>query len=342
MGRLGSIVAAGSLALVVLAMLPTAAAAAPTLAQPVSIEVPGGPFLRVRVTPGRTWSGTLDVESSSPSRPVSVVLYPTDGLTAPSTGVSFSLRGQALRPVGAPHAEGSWLTLGRSHLSVPASGSVPVRLRVAVPIGASPGEHVAGIALQPVAAQKSRYGSLEVRTVSRVAVAVVVVVPGPASFRLAIGHPKFPALPSHRHRAPAMVVPLTDTGGDYSRMVLSATVTGPSGRRRRVSRRLGVILPGDTSHVSLPWPAPLTAAGAYTVALDATWPGGSSSSVYHIHLAGAQVHSRLLGGHGWASYRSLLVAASCLSVAMGLCILALRALRRRATSSATTGPGADR
>lgn len=350
-----------AVALVAALVLPAAPAAAST---PAPLPAPafmlgiagmvGRSYATIKVAPGSTWSGAVKVIDPA-SRSSAVELYPTDGLTAPNTGVSFALAGQPLRPAGAPHAEGSWLTLGRSRLSVPASSAVKVPLRVTVPVGALPGEHVAGVALQPITPQKSLSGNLAVTVVSRVVMAVVVVVPGPSAFHLAIGRPKFPTR-SARTSHPAISIPLTDTGTDYAKAKLSATITGPSGYRRHVSRQLNVVLPGDTAHVSIPWLAPL-AAGTYAVTLHATWPGGGSSATFHTYFAKAvhfsasgarpgSVRSHRTGSTAHVSLASRLISAlfhhlalagSAVAAGLLLLLILLLSLRRRRYRGAHAG-----
>lgn len=351
-------------ALVAALVLPATPAVASTSAPPPApafmlgiAGMVGRSYATIKVAPGSAWSGAVKVVDPA-SYPASVELYPTDGLTAPNTGVSFALRDQALRPPGAPHAEGSWLSLGRSRLVVPASSALKVPLRITVPAGALPGEHVAGVALQPIAPQRSLSGSLAVTVVSRVVMAVVVVVPGPAGFHLAIGRPKFPSFSTHAPH-PAISIPLTDTGADYAKAKLSATIAGPSGYRRHVSRQLRTILPGDTAYASIPWPAPL-AAGAYAVALHATWPGGSSSAVFHerldrsVHVSASQAHRgqarpRSSGRaiHASLASRLLSVLRHHLAIVMSACavglllllILLLPLRRRRYRGAHAAGRG---
>jgi hypothetical protein len=91
---------------------------------------------------------------------------------------------------GAPRSAGRWLTLARRSIVLSPGTTVQVPFRVRVPAGAGPGDHFAGIVAvdsAEVARQGRRSragGDLQLRFVSRLAIAVHMRLPGPAHRRM--------------------------------------------------------------------------------------------------------------------------------------------------------------
>lgn len=240
---------------------------------------PGAGWLTAQVAPGDTWHGQFILSDSANSAGGRVQLYATDGITAPSSGLSFSSQGQSLRPSNAPHAEGSWLTLGASTVNVTPGQQQIFPVTVTVPLGTLPGDHVAGIVAQAVGQTSTTTQGLQVNVQTRVAMAVVVVVQGAASFQLHIGQP----VASATTNGSQLTVPLTNTGLLYADSHISITLHGPNGYHASINRSLNIILPGDTIDVQIPWVNTLRP-GIYSANLVDTWNTGSTSANYTLDV----------------------------------------------------------
>ena len=97
--------------------------------------------------------------------------------------------------------------------------------------------------------------------------AVLVRVPGPAAFEVALGRS---ALEATVDRIGAVVVPITDTGRLLGKPILTVTLTR-HGYRRTVVRDVDTLLPGGTAHFPVEWPDPL--AGTYGIRVCASGAG---------------------------------------------------------------------
>ncbi len=138
--------------------------------------------------------GRVGVISRS-GRPQAVALQGVDVGTAATGGLDYGDR--------APRAAGRWVTLSRGSLDLAPGASVDVPFAVHVPAGARSGDHVAGvvaydpgeIAREQRAARRQGRG-LRLAFRSRLAIAVVVRVPGPRHPRLTFGGAGVNASPS--------------------------------------------------------------------------------------------------------------------------------------------------
>jgi hypothetical protein len=104
---------------------------------------------------------------------------------------------------GSPHAVGRWVTLSRTSLALAPGAPVDVPFAVRVPAGARAGDHVAGVvAFDPGEVARERRAArrqgrgLRIAFRSRLAIAVVVRVPGPRHPRLTFGGAGVNASPS--------------------------------------------------------------------------------------------------------------------------------------------------
>lgn len=194
---------------------------------------------------------------------VDLVINAVDGVTAPPSGAVYANRADPVVEAGA------WLTPDLTQLTLGAGQSSLVGFTVRVPADAVPGDHLAGLALEnthPVAGN----GQISISSVVRTVVGVLIKVPGPAGFDMAVGAALIQPLIAQG--VASVVVPVTDTGLLLGRPTLTITLSGPNGYRRTLSRNLDTILPGDTIDYPFPWPDSL-AAGAYTIEVSAIGPG---------------------------------------------------------------------
>lgn len=302
----------------------------------------GSAWITADVEPGTTWDGSVVV--SNPSRSgVRILLYPADGLTSPATGLAFSDRGDPLRAPSAVHAEGSWLSLPVGTLTLAAGQSVHLPFSVSVPVGAVPGDHVAAIVAEDASTDERTARNVSITVVSRVAMAVVVVVPGPAAAALTLGRPVLRA--SGVDHLATLLLPITDVGLLFTEPDLTVMLTGP-GTHQVVRRTLQVILPGDTVDLALPWPDSLPVA-SYTVRATLRWPGGADSLTDGLRTAAPLTGTPELAPHTRLVLRQVATTPVLLEVAAGVGVgvlaLALAAFvwlwrRREARPSSTVAP----
>ena len=146
------IIAAVVSALVALIPAAPAGAAAPTgAAGPTTFSVspaypsPTDPLSRSYFRPVVS-AGSSVVESvavvDTGERPVQLLVYPVDGLTATTSGTVYADRSDPRTRAG------TWVTAAQSSLTVLPHHQVLVSFRVDVPADATPGDHVAGIAFE--------------------------------------------------------------------------------------------------------------------------------------------------------------------------------------------------
>jgi hypothetical protein len=194
------------------------------------------------------------------------VIYAADGLTSSVSGAVYGDLGQPLA------AAGAWLTPHSQTVMVPADGEAEVHFAVTVPRTATPGDHLAGIAAQSGAARPSGSGHLRVIVVARAVVGVLVRVPGPASFDVAVGKPTIDEGPEHIGE---VVTPITDTGRLIGKPIDSVSLRGPNGYLKMVRKSLDTLLPGGTAQFPVYWPDPLH--GRYEVTSCVSGAGLSRS-----------------------------------------------------------------
>lgn len=287
---------------------------------------PTGAYFTPTIVPGSRWAGGVVAVNSS-NRPLGARVYATDALTAPIGGVVYPT-GHRTR-----HGAGAWVTAAQRRITVAPHQSLTVPFVVAVPAGTTPGDHVAGLAVEVTEPSRGS-GTFAVSTVTRVVLAVVVHVPGGLAPHLQVSGVDLQMLPGNRGQVVA--IGLRNDGQTLTRPLLTVTVSGSSGYRRAVAASLGTMLPGDPVTRVVPWPDPLPA-GAYTVDVRAAPPGAPETAVETAATldAGAtgstagdtlpMAVARLVGAERWSPVRPepLLL----LVVVGGLVIIRLRLQR---------------
>jgi len=220
-------------------------------------------YFKPVLAPGTTYTDDVLVTSSS-SGPLNLLVSPVDGLTGQTSGAVYANRDVPVRKAGA------WVTPAISALSLAPGAQTLVPFTVAVPANATPGDHLAGIAVEDANPQ-SASGQFAVTEVFRTVVGVDIVVPGPAQSDLHLSGLGLRALPG------AGVASLTIHIGDHGRKLVKPLVAvslrGPGGYRRTIDRQLDTILPGDTIAYPFLWPDSLRA-GTYHAVVRGT--GGPS------------------------------------------------------------------
>lgn len=202
------------------------------------------------------------IVSNSASKPVTLRVYPVDGLTGATSGVVYGNHQDQLRGAGL------WVTPAVSKVTVPANSQTAVGFTLRVPTSAAIGQHLAGLALENVHSGKSA-GRFSVTEVLRTVVGIEVAVPGPSKSRLSLS--SFSIAPIQGTTYPSVVVNLSNIGTSLCKPTLAIALKGPDGIQRS-SRRLDTVLPGSAIPYPFVWPHSL-AAGSYNAAITATGCG---------------------------------------------------------------------
>jgi hypothetical protein len=217
-------------------------------------------FIRT-VQSGGSFSDQVIVTNTA-SKPVTLRVYPVDGLTGATSGVVYGNRGVQL------HGAGLWVTPAVNQVTVPGNSQTTVGFTLRVPNNASVGQHLAGLALEDVRAGRSS-GRFSVTEVLRTVVGIEVTVPGPRHSRLHLA--SFSIAPIEGTTYPSVVVNLSNTGSNMCKPALAVSLTGPGGVQR-ATRQLDTVLPGSSIPYPFVWPHSL-AAGTYSANIAATGCG---------------------------------------------------------------------
>jgi len=202
------------------------------------------------------------VVTNTAAKPVTLRVYPVDGLTGATSGVVYGNRGVQL------HGAGQWVTPAVPLVTVPGNSQTTVGFTLKVPANATVGQHLAGLALEDVNTGRSG-GRFSVTEVLRTVVGIEVAVPGPSLHHLALE--SFSIAPIQGTTYPSVVVNLANTGTSLCKPRLLVALNGPSGVQR-ASRQLDTVLPGDSIPYPFVWPNSL-AAGSYSANITATGCG---------------------------------------------------------------------
>ena len=186
-------------------------------------------YFRYGLRPGRRARGTIRLVSSS-TRPVDVVLLAVDVRTAATGGLDY----------GASQSRGldPELKLGRRSVTLSPGGGAEVPFTASVPRSATPGDRFAGIvALNRAQVRSARRKAgkkvFSLRFLPRLAIAVQVTVPGPATHELKLGNVGMDVTPSSTD----VTLLLRNTGNKLIRRTGGRLAISHNGRvlvRRRV------------------------------------------------------------------------------------------------------------
>jgi hypothetical protein len=202
------------------------------------------------------------IVSNTAAKPVTLRVYPVDGLTGATSGVVYGNRQDQLKGAG------QWVTPANSQVTVPARSQITLAFSMQVPGSAGVGQHLAGLALEDIHSGKSA-GRFSVTEVLRTVVGIEVVVPGVSRSRLSLQ--SVAIAPIEGTTYPSVVVGLTNAGTTLCKPTLSVALHGPGGVQR-ATRQLDTVLPGDSIPYPFVWPHSL-AAGNYTANITATGCG---------------------------------------------------------------------
>jgi Bacterial protein of unknown function (DUF916) len=277
-------------------------------------------YFKPVLTPGGTASDELEVTSTSDA-PVQLLIYPVDGLTGQTSGAVYANRDNRAKKAG------TWVAPSISALSLPPHGQQLVPFTVRAPANATPGDHLAGLAVEDANPSRSG-GQFSVTEVFRTVVGVDITVPGPAEPALRVGTLGLKALPGTN--VAALSVQIGDSGRKLVKPLLRVSMRGPNGYRRTFARNLDTILPGDTIAYPLLWPDSL-ARGTYHVVVRAT---GAPTPVTRAATVRLGVALRGTSGGGVPTSSGIPILIIVLgvtgAVAVGLGLWLLRRYRDRA------------
>lgn len=291
-------------------------------------------YFKLLVRAGHRFTGSVIAENTKRT-PVELRVYAVDGLTGVTSGAVY---GNLADPL---HKTGRWLTPTVSHVTLAPRSESRVSFTIAVPRSASPGDHLAGIAVEDAHPRRT-HGQFAITQVLRAVVGVEIRVPGPAAAAAKLTSVALKPLPG-THVA-SVVIGLVNSGRLLCQPRLSVALQG-DGRARDVTRQLDTLLPGDAIPYPLAWPASLVA-GEYRVSSRVTGCGPAVSLSTVVHASG-----RLTGASATPSAQPpviqtvtpwwLLALVAAAGMLAGLTIgIALYARRRKRDEQRHTVPAA--
>ncbi len=243
----------------------TLAASTPTAA-PSQGSLYAGPcaagnssYYTLDLAPGSTYTNCLNVANTT-TAPMPVTAYPVDGLTGVTSGAVYSNEGVALRSAG------TWISMKQQSYTLPPGVRTKIYFTIHVPSNATPGDHLAGVAIQPSHTSTSK-GSLSITIVNRLVIATVIVVPGPAAVRFAIDSAQIEELQA-THSA-SITTGLSNTGQLYGKSTVTIRIHNATYDKTN-TLKLDNILPGDTIPYPFRWPYSIPV-GTYSVTVTVRW-----------------------------------------------------------------------
>ncbi|MHB8452008.1 MAG: WxL protein peptidoglycan domain-containing protein [Mycobacteriales bacterium] len=282
---------------------PASAAPASAASSPSAGDSTAAPGLRA-VHPGPQGYFELDLGPGATTRIAVVVhnfqpvaetylLYQTDATTSQVTGVQYGQRRTPAVGVGA------WLTPAVGTLRLGPGAAEQVSVTVTVPQGVGPGDHVGAIAAQSPNLPSGSVGgnghgtNVNLITTTRVVIAVVVHVPGPAITALQLGRPSLSTQDGVRQ---FLAIPMVDTGELLFKPLLTGGVTPCRGGPPvvRIDQQLDTFVPKTAISYAYNLARALPA-GCYTVHLGVYDAASALSSVtgnVSVTAAQAAVHPR--------------------------------------------------
>ena len=139
------------------------------------------PFFTLEGDPGTTLKDKVSVSNLS-SAPMTFALYAADAYNTPRDG-GFAVRGIDEKSTGT----GSWVTLAKSSITIPARTRADIPFTVTVPEGASPGDHPGAIVALDTHTDPSA-GNVAIGVRRAVAARIYLKVSGPTLAALSVEH----------------------------------------------------------------------------------------------------------------------------------------------------------
>jgi hypothetical protein len=197
--------------------------------------------------PGQIFQDTVSISNAS-DEPITFDVYATDAFNTP-LDAGFAL----LQEDETPKDSGAWITLATDRLTVQPHTRADVPFQIAIPIGARPGDHAAGIVAADTEVAGATDAPVGVRLRRRVAARVYTRVAGPLTPSLTVRRIEFShrsaLLPPFTGRGDASITyELKNTGNVRLQPTATVTVTGLFGRRILAlpPRAFRELLPGSS------------------------------------------------------------------------------------------------
>ncbi|MDA8317927.1 MAG: DUF916 domain-containing protein [Actinomycetota bacterium] len=222
-------------------------------------------YYTLTLHPGATYTSCVNVRNGS-SAIMPIVAYAADGLTSVASGAVYSNQGL---PV---HGVGAWMTIPERTMTLAPQQQRTMAFTIHVPATATSGDHLGAIVVGPVHGQTSS-GGVAITVVDRLAIAVLVTVPGPATLSFTLDNATIQPL-STTHAA-SVVVTLGNTGQLLGKPNLTVMLRGPGSYDHSDSLALGTMLPGDTIPYPFQWKYGVPE-GHYRITVTAAWVVGAT------------------------------------------------------------------
>lgn len=206
-------------------------------------------FFFFEMNESQTIRDAITIENPS-SEDLTLSLYPADAFNVPD-GAGFSLK----REDDDQNDVGSWVTLSKKTVSVPANGGTTnVPFTMTVPRGASPGDHAGGIVtLEPEPQDSPNGGNSQIKLQRALGVRIYVRVAGPLTPSLTVTEVRLAVQPARlpfigREGGATVSYTVRNSGNVRISADRLTTLTGLFGRTLQTSGTgpIPEILPGST------------------------------------------------------------------------------------------------
>ncbi|WP_367323158.1 DUF916 domain-containing protein [Streptomyces sp. HUAS ZL42] len=220
---------------------------------PASSQIAARPYFYLSADPGTTLKDTVVVANKT-GQPLTFRLYAADAYNTARDG-GFAVRTVKERQRGV----GAWAKPGRSHVTVPAHGTVAVPFTIRVPEGAEPGDHPGALVALDERVEQGD-GSLALGVQRAVGARVYLRVGGPALPAIAVEDVRVthhqPLVPGLGDSTSTISYTLHNTGNVVLDPKVELRAQGLFGRTllaRDLSKIPSELLPGQRVRLTEPW-----------------------------------------------------------------------------------------
>ncbi len=207
-------------------------------------------YFSYRVSPASIFNDEALVMNSG-NKTVTLKIYSADAITAQNGGTGFVEFGQQAR--GMSSGAHTWVRLAESEVVLGPGEERIIPFEVNIPADASPGQHIAGLVVEgePETTGVDTESGVEVKTVHRVGVAVVMDVDGEKTSGLKINNI---SLYQQNEEGTTFAVDLSNTGNIFLRPKGFFIVSDRNAERIITTTPLNfdTILPGDSAIFFVP------------------------------------------------------------------------------------------
>ena len=227
------------------------------------------------LTPGATYQDSVTVANFSQASET-FNLYAADAFNAAGGG-AFSLKTEAAPKVGIS----AWVHLPVSSVTLAANSYEVVPFTIDTPAGATPGDHVGGIVLEPTSGSVAKNGSLKVTILNAVGVRIYGRVQGKLTKSLSItqlsiaAHTNLASLVGGGTTS-TVTLKVTNTGNVSTASTASVSVSPLFGSSTSKTITLPQLLPQNSATFVVPF-ASMVPFGKLATTVKLTAPGVSTS-----------------------------------------------------------------